>query len=107
MRDDSPLPRPAEASIFKALPEGGVLFSTASEVYFGVNAVGARIWQLLPPECTTFGELVARLGTEYRDVGIDVIRGDATRFIEQLTSNGLALAAESARATPSAPPTAS
>jgi len=83
------LPKPAESAIFRALPEGGVLFSTTSEVYFGVNMVGARIWELLPPVTRTFGELCAALAAEYSDVGADVIRGDASKFLEQLLSNGL------------------
>jgi hypothetical protein len=99
---DFPLPTPAESAIFKALPDGGVLFSTTSEVYFGVNAVGARIWELLPPACHRFEELVDRLASEYRDVSADVIRADARKFIEQLTNNGLALPAGTERA-PSSP----
>ncbi|MEP7384000.1 MAG: PqqD family protein [Gemmatimonadota bacterium] len=83
------LPRPAESAIFRALPEGGVLFSTESEVYFGVNMVGARIWELMPPATQTFGELIDALRSEYSDVSVDVIRGDATKFVEQLLSNGL------------------
>jgi hypothetical protein len=83
------LPKPAESAIFRALPEGGVLFSTESEVYFGVNMVGARIWELMPPATQTFGELIDALRSEYSDVSVDVIRGDATKFVEQLLSNGL------------------
>jgi len=86
------LPKPAESAIFRALPEGGVLFSTESEVYFGVNMVGARIWELLPPLTQTFGELCDALCAEYSDVSADVIRGDATKFVEQLLANGLVIA---------------
>ena len=82
-------PKPAESAIFRALPEGGVLFSTESEVYFGVNMVGARIWELMPPATQTFGELIDALRSEYSDVSVDVIRGDASKFVEQLLSNGL------------------
>ena len=88
---DGLLPKPSETAIFRALPEGGVLFSTSSEVYFGVNQVGARIWELLPPVTRTFEELCAALLTEYSDVGREVIEGDARRFLEQLLSNGLVL----------------
>jgi hypothetical protein len=85
------LPKRSESAIFRALPEGGVLFSTSSEVYFGVNQVGARIWELLPPVTRTFDELCAALLAEYSDVGREVIEGDARRFLEQLLSNGLVL----------------
>jgi Coenzyme PQQ synthesis protein D (PqqD) len=89
--NDWVLPRPADSTIFKALPEGGVLFSTSSEVYFGVNMVGARIWELLPPATTTFGELCGTLFAEYSDVSTDTIRGDAHRFLDQLLKNGLVI----------------
>lgn len=98
--EDFALPRPAETSIFKALPDGGVLFSTANEVYFGVNAVGARIWDLLPPVCSGFQELIGRLCAEYHDVGADVIRNDARKFIEELIANGLAVPVETGSAPP-------
>lgn len=83
------LPKPSESAIFRALPEGGVLFSTASEVYFGVNLVGARIWELLPPVTRSFDDLCVQLYAEYSDVGQETIRNDARRFIEQLLANGL------------------
>lgn len=93
--EDWLLPKPADSSIFRTLPEGGVLFSTASEVYFGVNAVGARIWSLLPPISRSFNELCATLAAEYSDVGEDIIRNDARDFIEHLIATGLAVAATS------------
>jgi hypothetical protein len=105
VKADFLLPKPSEAAIFKALPDGGVLFSTTSEVYFGVNAVGARIWELLPPQCTRFEELVSRLAAEYTDVTPDIVRADARRFIEQLISSGLALANGSGSAPSTAPET--
>jgi hypothetical protein len=89
------LPKPSETAIFRALPEGGVLFSTSSEVYFGVNMVGARIWELLPPVTRTFEELCTMLCAEYSDVGADTIRNDARKFLEQLLANGLVVAVPS------------
>ena len=35
--------------IFKALATGAVLYSPQDEVYFGLNPVGVRVWELLPP----------------------------------------------------------
>ncbi|MEO7967054.1 MAG: PqqD family protein [Gemmatimonadaceae bacterium] len=89
--EDWLLPKPAESSIFRALPEGGVLFSTASEVYFGLNSVGARIWNLLPPATRSFNELCVSLTSEYADVDEETIRGDAREFVEHLVTNGLAI----------------
>lgn len=97
------LPTPAESAIFRALPEGGVLFSTASEVYFGVNMVGARIWALLPPLSRSYEELCTTLCSEYSDVGAEVIRADARKFLEQLLSNGLVVALPPSGAASDAP----
>ena len=90
---DYPLPHPSPAAIFKELDEGGVLLSTADEVYFGVNPVGAQIWALLPPLTSTFGELCAALEQKYPDAGIERIRVDAQEFLEALIGSGLVVAA--------------
>ncbi|NUQ11772.1 MAG: PqqD family protein [Gemmatimonadaceae bacterium] len=87
--DDNPLPCPTPSAVFRRLQEGGVLYSTETEVYFGVGNVGAHIWEFLPPETRSFGELVARLSTIYRDVTPTQIRADVERFIAELLENGL------------------
>ena len=86
---DGVLPVPATSAVFKRLPEGGVLFSTETEVYFGVGDVGARIWELLPPAVNTVDELVAILASQYHDVSSSQIRSDVVRFIAELHANGL------------------
>ena len=90
---DYPLPHPSPAAIFKELDEGGVLLSTADEVYFGVNPVGAKIWSLLPPVSRTFGEMCTELERQYPDAGAQRIRADAQHFIEALIANGLVVTA--------------
>ena len=89
LKADFPLPHPSPAAIFKELDEGGVLLSTADEVYFGVNPVGARIWSLLPPKSTTFGELCATLEQQYPEAGAERIKADVQEFIEALIASGL------------------
>lgn len=86
---DALLPRPSADAVFKRLPEGGVLFSTVTEVYFGVGEVGARIWELLPPASRTIDELVSVLSGRYRDVPASTIRADVERFLSELLANGL------------------
>jgi hypothetical protein len=66
-----------------------VLFSTETEVYFGVGVVGARIWELLPPATSTVEEMVAILSSQYHDVAASQIRADVERFLTELLSNGL------------------
>lgn len=76
------------------MAEGGVLFSSESEVYFGVNPVGAIIWELLP-SCDTVQQLCATLAQRYSDVGPDRIHRDVTSFLTDLRANGLVVEAES------------
>jgi hypothetical protein len=83
------LPKPVPGAVFKRLPEGGVLFSTETEVYFGVGVVGARIWELLPPATRTVDEMVSVLSAQYRDVGANQIQQDVERFLGELLANGL------------------
>lgn len=81
--------------IFKALASGAVLYSTEEEVYFGLNPVGVRVWEMLPPAHQTLDEVCRVLASEYPDVGEDVIRADVSELIEDLLKLGLV------RATPS------
>ena len=75
--------------IFKALATGAVLYSTADEVYFGLNPVGVRIWELLPPSQETLDGLCGVLSAEYPDVPLDVIRTDVAEVLEDLIKLGL------------------
>ncbi|MEP7343970.1 MAG: PqqD family protein [Gemmatimonadaceae bacterium] len=91
----APLPNPSPSAIFKPLAEGGVLFSTDTEVYFGVNIIGARIWELLPPATRTFDELCAVLAAQYSDVSSAQIQKDVRKFLDDLVENGLVVSAPS------------
>lgn len=91
LADDSLLPHPNPSAIYKALEEGGVLLSTANEVYFGVNEVGGRIWSLLPPTTRTFGELCGVLERQYPDADAVRIRADAQEFLAALVANKLVM----------------
>jgi hypothetical protein len=77
--------------IFKALSDGGVLFSQEDEVYFGLNAVGAQVWELLPPKSASLSELCAAVGAHYPDVAPDVIQADVCALLSELESNGLVI----------------
>ena len=75
--------------IFKALSTGAVLYSTEEEVYFGLNPVGVRVWELLPPAHQTLDEVCSVLSAEYPDAGESVIRADVTELIDELLRLGL------------------
>lgn len=79
--------------IFKALATGAVLYSTEEEVYFGLNPVGVRVWELLPPAHQTLDEICRVIASEYSDVGLDVIKADVAELIDELVKLGLLLPA--------------
>ncbi|MDB4884108.1 MAG: hypothetical protein JWL95_2874 [Gemmatimonadetes bacterium] len=83
--------------IFKALATGAVLYSTAEEVYFGLNAVGVRIWDLLPPTQHRLEDLCAVLYAEYPDAPRELIHADVVELLEELTKLGLVQPATSSR----------
>ena len=79
--------------IFKALATGAVLYSTEEEVYFGLNPVGVRVWELLPPAHQSLDEIVSVIASEYPGVGEDVIRADVSELIDELIKLGLLIRA--------------
>ena len=83
------LPVPAPDVVYKALPDGAVLFSSESEVYYGLNAVGARVWEQLPPATETVAQVVAALNEHYPDVDADTIAADVTELLADLQRQGL------------------
>ena len=85
------LPVPNRNVVFKALPDGAVLLSTEDEVYFALNTVGARVWELLPPKSTTFDDLCSALAKQYPEVDPAVIGADVRRLLDELSANRLVL----------------
>lgn len=83
------LPHPRSTVVFRDVPEGAVLFCTATEIYFALNPMGARIWRLLPPECASEEEVVARLSELHPEVNLGTIAADLRRLLDELVANGL------------------
>lgn len=83
------LPRPHPGVIFNTVSSGAVLLHAPTEIYFGLNAVGSRVWQLLPPECESFEELCNRLMLEYPDVPAEQIAEDVAELLNALENQGL------------------
>ena len=83
------LPHARPGVLFEPLPDGAVLLDTRTEVYFGLNPVGARVWQLLPPAARTLDELCAALGREYPAGPGAVLRDDVAELLAQLRDQGL------------------
>jgi hypothetical protein len=83
------LPAPHPTVICQQLEDGAVLFAPVTEIYFGLNEVGAKVWRLLPPASHTLDDLCLRLASDYPDVNPATIRADVTELLSQLTAEGL------------------
>ena len=64
-----------------------VILDLASGTYFGLDPIGARIWQLIG-EGKALGEICEVLLTEYEDSS-DQLRGDLERLLQELGGKGL------------------
>lgn len=83
------LPQPAATVVFQRIDDGAVLFAPVTEIYFGLNEVGARVWELLPPVCDSLDDVCARLKTQYPDVDAAMLRTDVEELLAQLLAEGL------------------
>ena len=87
------LPMPREDVIFKRLNDGAVVYHCSDEIYFGLNAGGARVWELLPPVSDSLDDLVARMALENPDADVSRIRRDTETLLATLQEFGLVRAA--------------
>src|SRR5688500_11270253 len=79
--------RAADHVVAKLVGEELVLLDYEGEVYYGLDPVGARIWELLAAG-RTLGEIIDTLLAEY-DVTRDQLAADVERVVGELESNGL------------------
>lgn len=83
------LPSVNPSVICQKLDDGAVLFAPDTELYFGLNAVGALVWDLLPPRSGSLEDLCTTLTRTFPDVPSSVIRTDVEELLEQLVAEGL------------------
>lgn len=74
--------------LFQSVGDGAVLLDTSTEVYYSLNAVGARICALLP-EYRTLDSLCEALAAEYPTIPMATLRADARELLDELVSHGL------------------
>lgn len=82
---------PDPTVIFQRLGDGAVLFSPKTEIYFGLNEVGARIWELMPQARGSVDDIVRVLVEQFPDAPEATIRGDVAELLEDLQRAGLVL----------------
>lgn len=83
------LPSAEPSVIFQKVADGAVLFAPVSEIYFGLNDVGSRIWEMLPPVTGSLDELCARIGADFPEVPSATIRTDIEELLSDLLREGL------------------
>jgi hypothetical protein len=83
------LPVKSPTVVFKELNEGGVLFCSRTEVYFGVNRVGAAIWNQLSEVNGSFDGLLDVLLGMFPDIGRDQLAQDVREFLNALKESEL------------------
>ena len=77
---------PAEVLVSK-VGEESVILDLKSERYFGLDAVGTRMWELLGSQVTVEAAYAALL--EEFEVDADRLRTDLYQLIEKLREQGL------------------
>ena len=73
------------------MADGAVLFAPDTEIYFGLNEVGSRIWQLMASPDGSFDSLCAQLASYYPNVSLETIRQDVRQLLDELVAEGLAI----------------
>ncbi len=79
---------PNESVVCAELDEEAVLLNIETGIYFGLDAVGTRIWNMLK-EGVTESSIVDQLLEEY-DVEPARLRADVAEFLDQLAAKALA-----------------
>lgn len=78
---------PSDDAVFRDLDGEGVVLNLSSGVYFGLNEVGTRIWQLIEQ----FGTLTAVHDAVVREFDVDgeTAGRDLVELVSELAERGL------------------
>lgn len=75
--------------IYRELAGEVVLLNLQSGVYYGLDEVGSRVWQLLT-QSRGVDDVCATLLDEY-DVSAEALRADVERLVGELSEKGLVI----------------
>lgn len=78
---------PSCDAIASAVGDETVILQLKNGTYFGLDAIGTRIWQLLK-DGTSPAQIVALLGEEY-DVAPDALEADVRRLLGEMRDNDI------------------
>ena len=76
-----------EHVVARQLGDDCIILDMATGTYFGLDAVGSRVWQLLT-ETGSIEQIGERLAREY-DVTPQEAAADLARLVDELAANGL------------------
>lgn len=79
--------KPSENVLFQEISGEYVLLNMESEKYFGLDEVGARVWQILS-EDENPAKVLQQLEAEY-DVDPQTLRNDVAKLIEEMKAEDL------------------
>jgi hypothetical protein len=82
-----PVPRPSVVWI--NLPDGAVLFSPETEVYYGLNNVGAVIWEQLGKRVQNMDLLCDAVHEQFPDATREQIHADVLELLGDFANNDL------------------
>lgn len=74
--------------IFQRVSDGAVLLSTDGEIYYGLNEVGAEIWEELT-RSRDVDAICGELRDRHPEVEADRIRSDVINLLTELAEEGL------------------
>jgi len=75
--------------VWVQLPDGVVLFVPETEVYYGMNAVAASVWELLPQASDSMDRLCSLIHERFPDAQIEQIQADIAALLDELGQAGL------------------
>ena len=86
--------RVSDDVVFRELDGEAVLLNLASGIYFGLDAVGTRVWQLIEQH-GRLDTVLERMCEEY-DAPADVLQRDLLRIASELAQKGLVVSGDAA-----------
>ena len=76
------LPAVLSTTVWTPLHEGAVIFSTKTEVYYSINAVGTFVWERLSREGITLDTLCADLQARFTGASPEQLREDVCALLD-------------------------
>jgi hypothetical protein len=83
------LPVPRASVVWINLPDGAVLFSPETEVYYGLNNVGAVIWEQLGKRVQSMDLLCDAVHEQFPDATLQQIHADVLELLDDFAHNEL------------------